>query len=99
MGYFMFVDIFSVNLSKKALKQLKTIPKPIVVKLLTWVEAIELKGLREIRKLPGFNDEPLKGKRRGQRSIRLNRSYRAIYSIKKNKVEFIFVEEVNKHEY
>ena len=93
------MDIFSVELSKKALKQLNSIPKPIVIKLLSWVEAVELKGLREIRKLPGFHDEPLKGKRRGQRSIRLNKAYRAIYTIKKGKVEFVLVEEVNKHEY
>ena len=29
----------------------------------------------------GFHDEPLRGQRHGQRSIRLNRAYRAIYVI------------------
>jgi proteic killer suppression protein len=51
------------------------VPKPILDKLQSWIEAIEIEGLREIRKLPGFHDEPLKRKRKGQRSIRLNRSY------------------------
>ena len=93
------MDIYSVEVSKQALKQLKKVPKPILDKFLSWVEAIELEGLREIRKLSGFHDEPLKGKRKGQRSIRLNRAYRAIYTVQKGKVEFILVEEVNKHEY
>lgn len=49
---------------------------------------------------PGYHDEPLKGKRVGQRSIRLNRAYRAIYEIDETgQVHFIEVLEVNKHEY
>ena len=67
---------------------------------MTWVEAVELRGLEEIRKIPGYHDEPLHGLRKGQRSIRLNRSYRAIYVVKSSRtVEFVNVEEVNKHEY
>jgi len=42
----------------------------------------------------------LKGERKGQRSIRLNIAYRAIYTIKENGIiEFAYVEEVNKHDY
>ncbi len=35
-------------------------------------ESLSSSRLREIRKLSGFRDEPLKGKRTGQRSIRLS---------------------------
>ncbi len=42
-------------------------------------------GLSEVRKVPGYHDEPLKGQRKGQRSIRLSRSYRAIYVIEEEK--------------
>jgi len=42
-----------------------------------WVAAVELDGVEEVRKAPGYHDEPLKGSRAGQRSIRLSRSYRA----------------------
>lgn len=57
-------------------------------------------GLRQVQKTPGYHDEPLKGKRFGQSSIRLNKSYRAIYIVKKGKqIEFIEIKEVNKHEY
>ena len=57
-------------------------------------------GSESIRKVPGYHDETLKGDRKGQRSIRLSRGYRAIYEVReKRTVEFVSVEEVNKHEY
>lgn len=48
--------------------------------------------------LQGYDDEPLHGDRRGQRSVRLNKSYRAIY-IETNEGLELLVIEVNKHEY
>ena len=56
--------------------------------------------MREVRKYKGFHDEPLKSNRKGQRSVRLSKSYRAIYiEVDKNNFEIIEVIEVNKHEY
>lgn len=46
----------------------------------------------------GYHDEPLHGDRRGQRSVRLNRSYRAIY-IELEEGQRLLVVEVNKHGY
>jgi toxin HigB-1 len=89
----------TVILSRRAMKDLKSIPKHIIDKLETWVDAVEREGLEEVRKTPGYHDEPLKGIRQGQRSIRLSRSYRAIYMIVKEKIQFVQVEEVSKHEY
>ena len=61
---------------------------------------VEEGGIRETRMHKGFHDEPLKGKRSGQRSIRLNRAYRAIYREQASgEIELIEVLEVNKHEY
>jgi toxin HigB-1 len=82
-----------------AKKQLIKAPRRIAVKLLHWARSVELLGLEEVRKIPGFHDEPLKGERYGQRAIRLNRAYRAIYIIKNDSVEFVSVEEVTKHDY
>ena len=57
-------------------------------------------GLEETRKRPGWHDEPLLGERKGQRSIRLNKQWRAIYIIKSNgTIEFVEVTEVMPHEY
>ncbi len=44
--------------------------------------------------------EPLRGRRMGERSIPLNRSYRAIYTIALDGVvNFVSIEEVHKHDY
>ena len=92
--------IFQVQLSKQADKDLRKVPNHITIALLRWISSVELEGLEEIRKVPGYHDEQLKGTRYGQRSIRLNRSYRAIYRILEDKtVEFVEVQEVNKHDY
>lgn len=57
-------------------------------------------GLPEVRKIPGLHDEPLKGERHGQRSIRLNRSWRAIYTeTADGKITFVEIQEVHKHEH
>ena len=91
--------IYRVIISKKAQKDIQKVPHYIADKLDEWIESIETDGLQETRKNPGYHDEPLKGKRQGQRSIRLSRSYRAIYEIRKQGIEFVSIEEVNKHEY
>ena len=94
------MDIFDVKISPKALKNLKKVPLFIALKLQAWIDNIGHKGLNETRKTLGYHDEPLQGKRKGQRSIRLNKSYRAIYIINGNKeIKFIDVLDVNKHEY
>ncbi|MCW5589687.1 MAG: type II toxin-antitoxin system mRNA interferase toxin, RelE/StbE family [Legionellales bacterium] len=94
------MDIYKVELSKNVIKDLKCLPKHIVLKLGSWIELVAESGLKAAQKIPGYHDEPLKGNRKGQRSIRLNRAYRAIYVIdESNKIHFVSVVEVNKHEY
>ena len=91
---------FRVELTKGAEKDLKKVPAHIKVKLLVWVDAVERIGIYEVRKSPGFHDEPLSGQRRGQRSIRLSKGYRAFYTVSKSgSMEIVSIEEVNKHEY
>jgi proteic killer suppression protein len=87
------VDITKVE------KDLRKLPRHILENLRTWVRIIKLEGLEASRLVKGYHDEPLKGKRAGQRSIRLSRSYRAIYSLRGSTIQVVFVEEVNKHEY
>lgn len=71
-----------------------------MIKLQSWIEAIGISGLREVRKLKGYHDEPLKGSREGQRSIRLSKAYRAIYVVDVTRtVHFVEITEVNKHDY
>ena len=91
--------IFRVAIARLAEKQLRKLPRHIVDNLMIWVAAVEHEGLEEVRKVPGYHDEPLKGDRTGQRSIRLSRAYRAIYEVKHDTVRFVSIEEVSKHAY
>ncbi|MBI4041991.1 MAG: type II toxin-antitoxin system mRNA interferase toxin, RelE/StbE family [Deltaproteobacteria bacterium] len=91
--------IREVELSQQARKDLSRVPVHIATKLQDWIEDVEDRGLEEVRKIAGYHDEPLHGKRRGERSIRLSKGYRAIYRIYKDHVEFVLIEEVTKHEY
>ena len=94
------MEIYKVILNPKAKRDLLKVPKYIIKKLIYWIDEVGSEGLSTVRKIPGYHDEPLKGARLGQRSIRLNRSYRAIYEIDQSDVvHFIEVLEVNKHEY
>lgn len=94
------MDIYDVVLRKKLEPSLKKLPKHIITKLTAWINAVAHDGLSEVRKIPGYHDEPLQGDRKGQRSIRLSKSYRAIYIIDKaGQMEIVEIIEVNKHDY
>lgn len=89
-----------VTYSRFAEKQLNKVPKYIKEALYLWAATVHKIGLEEVRKIKGYHDEPLLGERWGQRSIKLNRSYRAIYEQKDDKeLILISVVEVNKHDY
>ena len=83
--------------TKKVAKTLATVPSYIRDKLAAWVFVVENLGIAEARKCSGFHDEPLKGSRIGQRSIRLNKAYRAIYVEQGG--DCVEVIKVTKHEY
>ena len=89
-----------IELTKSAEKDLAKVPLYIKEKLLLWVDSVEHMGISNIRTIPGYHDEPLKEERYGQRSIRLNKAYRAIY-IENDTKDLLIVSiiEVNKHEY
>ena len=92
--------MWQVVWSKHVQKQLAKLPGYIVDKFRAWAQAVEEEGMGEVRKVSGFHDEPLKGTRTGERSVRLSGSYRAIYVERKTGViEVAEVMEVSKHEY
>lgn len=87
---------YVVEFTKFAAKQTERVPKFIREAVFVWMKAVELLGLPEVRKNEGYHDEPLKGDRKGQRSIRLNRSYRLIYTESdQGEIVVIGVQEVN----
>ncbi|MBI2606101.1 MAG: hypothetical protein HYW49_08480 [Deltaproteobacteria bacterium] len=93
--------IRAVRLGAELKKQIRKrqLPDFILVKLQDWIEDVEDRGLEEVRKIPGYHDEPLSGDLIGQRSIRLGKGWRAYYRIGKDHVEFVSVERIDRHEY
>lgn len=84
----------------KVHRHLKRLPVHIVRNIQRWAFQVEMIGISEVRKVTGYHDEPLSGKRKGQRSIRLSKHYRLIYvELEGNHIKLISVEEVNKHDY
>lgn len=93
-------NVFEIRISSKAKKQLMKLPSYIIMKLNSWVEAVNHSGIREVRKIVGYHDEPLIGNRKGQRPIRLSKGYRAIYiEDDRGRIHFLEIIEVHKHDY
>ena len=89
-----------VVLTKQAKKDLTRVPDHILMKFKLWLSLVEYRGLKVARITPGYNYELLKGNLKGYRSIRLSKSYRAIYIERvEGNIDFIEVIKVNKHEY
>lgn len=79
-------------------KQLEKVPEFIRKKVMNWIFLVESLGPSVVAKSKGFHDEPLKGERKGQRSIRLNSAYRIIYRVVDDSI-LIELLEVHKHDY
>lgn len=96
----MVMIVTHVELSGLVLKELRRLPRYIVDKLLLWINTVKSEGMDEVRKIPGYHDKALHGKRKGQRSIRLSKGYRVIYEIYSVGNKYVLkIREVNKHEY
>ena len=88
-----------VVVTKRAEKSLSRVPRHVTVGFLLWKQEVEVHGLETVQKIPGYHDEPLKGKLKGVRSVRLGLGYRAYYRMEHREVRILVVEEVNKHDY
>ena len=89
-----------VLISRNALKHLKKIPRHILIKFDLWVEIIETDGYEAMKMIKGFKDHALVGKRIGQRSCYLSRSWRVIYHLDHSTGSVqVEVLEVHNHDY
>jgi proteic killer suppression protein len=88
-----------VQTTKRAMKSLAKAPRHVVAKFTFWRAQVVEHGLEVVRKIPSYHDEPLGGKLKGMRSIRLSDGYRAYYRVAKDEVICVIVEEVNNHDY
>ena len=89
-----------VEVSRRAERSLERTPRQVAAKFFYWKQQIEEHGLEVVMKIPGYHDEPLRGKLKGYvRSIRLALGYRAYYRVVGGAVQCVLVEEVNRHDY
>ena len=79
-------------------KQCKKLPLQVLKKYELWKDLIFRHGPSILKGFPGFHDEKLKGKKRGQRSSRLSLQYRVIYSVEKDIIT-VYVLEITPHKY
>ena len=82
------------NIAKKR----KTIPERVLKKYELWKDLILKHGPDILKQFPGFHDEGLKGQRKGQRSSRLSRQYRIIYTVNGDEIT-VYVLEISPHKY
>lgn len=88
-----------VVITHAARKALTKVPDHVQDKFLFWVSQVTQNGLAMVRQVPAFHDEPLKGQRKGQRSVRLSRQWRAIYTVTEAHTVVVTVLEVTAHDY
>ena len=56
-----------VLLSRRAVKNLKKVPREIQETLALWIAQVEFEGIRNVRKVSGYHDEPLKWGQKGRK--------------------------------
>ena len=73
-------------------------PVQVLKKYEIWKDIVFRHGPQKLREFAGFHDEKLKGKRVGQRSSRLSKRFRVIYSVDRDIIA-VYVIEITPHEY
>ena len=79
-------------------RRIRRIPKEVLKRYEKWKDIVEISGPDGLRRIRGFNDEPLRGDWRGHRSSRLGDQFRVIYRIEKEKL-FVMVIDLTAHNY
>jgi proteic killer suppression protein len=89
----------TIQLTEKFKKQIKKVPSFIVDAAQVWIDSVNEIGLDKTNELPGYRAHHLKGERKGERSVSLNKSYRIIYTVENGEVQIVRLQEINKHKY
>lgn len=79
-------------------KVTRKLPPEVLNKYELWKRIVFRHGPEKLNEFPGFHDEGLAGKRKGERSSRLSLQYRVIYRIDRNIVT-LYVLEITPHDY
>ena len=83
---------------RRAAKHLESLPLEMLKRYEKWKDIVRMSGPQGLRSITGFNDEALRGDWRGHRSSRLNRQYRVIYRVERDRI-LVEVVDVTSHDY
>jgi proteic killer suppression protein len=89
----------AIQLTDKFKKQIKKMPSFIIDSAQAWIDSVNEIGLDKTNALPGYRAHHLKGLRKGERSVSLNKAYRIIFTVDNGEVQVVCVREISKHEY
>jgi proteic killer suppression protein len=90
---------WSVEITRQGRRDFDRAPQRVQLALQEWVKSVETDGMLQVRKIRGYHDEPLHGDRRGQRSVRLSRQWRVIYTEAGDELVIVTIEEITPHAY
>ena len=88
-----------VKISNPAKKEIAKLTQELRDSFQVWVVSVTELGLAEGSKPAGYNLEKLSGNRKGQRSVRLSKGYRVIFTYSKGEIHIVTVLDVNNHKY
>jgi len=83
---------------RRVVRQLKSVPTDVLKRYEKWKDIVSISGPEGLRRIRGFRDEGLGGEWKGFRSARLNKQYRVIYKIERDKV-LVQVVNLTPHDY
>ena len=79
-------------------RRVRKTPEDVLKRYEKWKDIVQISGPVGLRLIRGFNDELLRGERKGHRSSRLGGQYRVVYRVEKEKL-FVLVVELTAHDY
>ncbi len=79
-------------------RRIRRIPKDVLKRYEKWKDIVEFSGPAGLKRIRGFNDEPLRGDWKGHRSSRLGDQFRVIYRVE-SKTLFVMVIDLTAHDY
>jgi addiction module RelE/StbE family toxin len=79
-------------------RQLDQLPTDVLKRYEKWKDIVTISGPSGLKLIKGFHDESLKGKWKGHRSSRLNRQYRVLYRIERERI-LVEIVNITAHDY
>ncbi|WP_405229980.1 type II toxin-antitoxin system mRNA interferase toxin, RelE/StbE family [Lentisalinibacter sediminis] len=79
-------------------RRVPKLPEEVLKRYEKWKDIVSLSGPEGLRLIRGFGDESLSGQWKGHRSSRLNKQYRVIYRVDRNRI-LVLVVDLTPHDY